>query len=361
MAATESIISKQLQQNSSFVIKEADKDPTTTFKKKLDLLLKRALDMRIITKRELQFLEPFVLGLKSYIRDSMHLIQQLKDITLPSDVLLVTCDVESLYSNIAHNHGITAVEFFLSCSTAGDPAHHTFLGSRQGCEEFINQLNNNQYNIILTSNISDLKVDFLDLQIKIKDGRLVTSLFRKHTATNNILHFSSFHPEHLKTGIPGGQFLRLRRNCTEMCDFKAASEDLSTRLHERGYPKKVISRAFENARGSIREDLFIPRPKPRDSKVRLITKYNNQWSDLYKILDTHWFLLQSEGKLAAYVDEKPKMIARRATNLKDTLVSSHFQRPVSSTGRGIALKGTYSCGNCNTSIYVEFQYLLTWE
>ncbi|XP_044129318.1 uncharacterized protein LOC122922697 isoform X2 [Bufo gargarizans] len=340
MTATESMIIKQLQQNSSFVIKEADKDPTTTFKKKLDQLLKRAFDMKIITKRELQFLEPYVLGLKSYIRDSMHLIQQLKQITLPADTLLVTCDVESLYSNIAHDHGIMAVEFFLSCATTGDPAHHTFLGSRQECEDFIKQLNDNQLNITLTSNISELKVDFLDLQIKVNDGRLVTSLFRKHTATNNILHFSSFHPKHLKMGIPGGQFLRLRRNCTEMHDFKMASEDLSMRLHERGYPKKVISRAFENAKGSIREDLFIPRPKPRDGKVRLITKYNNQWSDLYKILNTHWFLLQSDTKLAAYVDAKPKIIARRATNLKDTLVYSHFQRPTTSTGRGTTLKGT---------------------
>ncbi|KAM4012759.1 uncharacterized protein ACNLHF_004522 isoform 1-T1 [Anomaloglossus baeobatrachus] len=33
---------------------------------------------------------------------------------------------------------------------------------------------------------------------------LATTLFRKHTATNSLLEYQSFHPQHIKNGVPTG-------------------------------------------------------------------------------------------------------------------------------------------------------------
>ena len=57
------------------------------------------------------FIKPLVPLTKSYIRDSTHMINILKDIrNLPSDTVLVLCalDASSPYANISHSEGIQA-------------------------------------------------------------------------------------------------------------------------------------------------------------------------------------------------------------------------------------------------------------
>lgn len=63
----------------------------------------------------------------------------------------------------------------------------------------------------------------------------MTGLHRKSAATNNLLHFSSFHSKHLRKGIPKGQFLRIRRNCSDEKDFKETAANLTDRFCTRGY------------------------------------------------------------------------------------------------------------------------------
>ncbi|XP_077117570.1 uncharacterized protein LOC143774138 [Ranitomeya variabilis] len=58
-------------------------------------------------------LEPLVTTLPSYVRDSSHFISTHKGVLLSPGDLMVTCDVESLYSNINHDDGTQAVLFFL--------------------------------------------------------------------------------------------------------------------------------------------------------------------------------------------------------------------------------------------------------
>ncbi|XP_077112541.1 uncharacterized protein LOC143767905 [Ranitomeya variabilis] len=96
--------------------------------------------------------------------------------------------------------------------------------------------------------MSQTEIEFLDLKLNLRDSKITTSLYRKPTATNSLLHFSSFHPQHLKEGIPKGQFYRVKRNCTQQEDFLKHSRDLTSRFRERGYPKKIIPRAYFNCK-----------------------------------------------------------------------------------------------------------------
>ncbi|XP_073426664.1 uncharacterized protein [Dendrobates tinctorius] len=180
----------------------------------------------------------------------------------------------------------------------------------------------------------------------IQDNKINTTLHQKSTATNNFLHYKSFHPAHLRNGIPKGQFLRLRRNCSRLEDFQKESRALTERFLERGYPRNTVSRAYQYSRNCMREDTLRPRVRTNPSTINLITKFNNQWGDIYRILNNNWDILCSENKLKNFISERPRMIARRATNLKDYLTNSHFRRSKTKIRCGNSNKGSFPCGNC---------------
>lgn len=59
------------------------------------------------------FLTPHVRRLPSYVRDTLDLLKQIEGVAVPPDALLVTLDVEALYSSIPHEQGVGMVRSFL--------------------------------------------------------------------------------------------------------------------------------------------------------------------------------------------------------------------------------------------------------
>ncbi|XP_070570116.1 uncharacterized protein [Ptychodera flava] len=60
------------------------------------------------------YLQPIVQSLPSYIKDTNHHLQDINQINIPDNALLVTLDVQSLYTNIPHDFGINSVREFLT-------------------------------------------------------------------------------------------------------------------------------------------------------------------------------------------------------------------------------------------------------
>ncbi|XP_069624016.1 uncharacterized protein [Ranitomeya imitator] len=236
-------------------------------------------------------------NLKSFTRDSTHLMQLVEDLVIPDGTLLVTMDVESLYTSIVHQ--------------------------------------------------ADQTIEFLDIRLSIEQSSIVCTLYRKPTSTNSLLHYTSFHPQHLKNGIPKGQFLRLKRNCSKETEFVQQSRDLSERFKRRGYPQKNISRAYQYARQQDRKNLFQKKVRDSSRPLSLITTFNNQWSDIRHVLERNWGILMSDTRTIPFISSSPCLVARRARNLKDNLCHSHYQRPVTKLKGGKRTFGSYPCGNCN--------------
>lgn len=61
-------------------------------------------------------LRPYVETLPSYLKDSADVLRKMRDVQLEDDMILVTCDVESLYTSIRHENGLEASRFFLRTS-----------------------------------------------------------------------------------------------------------------------------------------------------------------------------------------------------------------------------------------------------
>ncbi|CAJ0929938.1 unnamed protein product [Ranitomeya imitator] len=456
------------QLNNAQYYQNLPSDPTSIFLSKYEQLLYRALQLAIISPQEKQylwvanpvtatfymlpkihkdslkppgrpivsrvgsmcerageyldfFLQPIASSLPSFVRDSSHFIDICSQIILPTDFLLVNCDVESLYSNIDHKDGIEVIAYFLDKKTSMDRGHDSFLldlmsfvlhhnfflfdrvhylqrsgvamgakcapgyaniflgwwedkfvyssplfaahvhvwyhfiddvfiiwkGTEEECVAFFDNLNSNPHNIFLTYSCSARDVTFLDLRVFPHEQHLATNLFRKPTATNALLEFSSFHRWHTKVGVPTGQFLRVRRNCTRDCDFSIQARELSERFRYRGYPKRVISTAYQRAKGQDQKSLLSSKRQGQEMQTRFITDFNNNWRPVSDILSKHWQILRLDAQTSEVTSNRPLLTARRAPNLRDLLTRSHFKRPTVKLNRGITLRGSFPCGDCN--------------
>ena len=70
------------------------------------------------------FIQPLVTHLPSYIKDTKHFLRIIHDTpTLPPDAFLVTADVSSLYTNIPHDEGISAVLHYINTHRQHMPAN----------------------------------------------------------------------------------------------------------------------------------------------------------------------------------------------------------------------------------------------
>ena len=81
----------------------------------------------------------------------------------------------------------------------------------ESLQEFINEINSFHPTIKFTADWSKEKVNFLDVEVTLKNSVLSTDLFVKPTDTHQFLDPTSCHPYHCKKGIPYSQTLRLNR------------------------------------------------------------------------------------------------------------------------------------------------------
>ena len=90
----------------------------------------------------------------------------------------------------------------------------------QELDSFLNELKKFHPNLSFTYETSEERVNFLDLNVSIRNGAISTDLYIKPTDGHQYLHYKSPHPEHIKNSIPYSQALRSSRICSSEKDFK---------------------------------------------------------------------------------------------------------------------------------------------
>ena len=270
---------------------------------------------------------------KSYIRDTKDFLNKLKSITnLPSNSILVTMDVSSLYTNIDHEEGAQACYESLeqrhnkqitsslikklillvlksNAFRFGELIYHQIKGTAmapnyanlflnkleinivhefylktglkplvwmryiddiffiwthddKNLQEFIQFANNYttsnkmKSNIKFESHISKESVNFLDVKVNFNNGFITTSVYSKPTDAHLYLNAQSSHPSHVIKNIPKGQFIRLKRICSDDKDFNLHAKTLSTYFINRKYDKQLIKSSLEEVKLMHRDDLL---------------------------------------------------------------------------------------------------------
>ncbi|XP_069821233.1 uncharacterized protein [Dendropsophus ebraccatus] len=232
-----------------------------------------------------------------------------------------------------------------------------WTGTRTLFKEFVHSLNENEIGLKFTCEIQETTLCFLDVNIHLEqDGTIKTSVYRKPTAGNSLLRWESHHPLPLKRGIPKGQYLRLRRNCSTVEAFKREADLLRTRFRDRGYPNKVLKKAFHFALNCNRQDLLIPKQidTKTDNETRIIGTFDQAAPQIREILNKFWPILRSDPLTREIISNKAVITFRRGRNLGDSLTNSHFTPPTTQgTWLTRQVKGTYRCGSCKACQFIK--------
>ncbi|XP_075132018.1 uncharacterized protein LOC142204604 [Leptodactylus fuscus] len=188
------------------------------------------------------YLQKCVETLPSFIRDTSDTLRHLDGLQLDPGTILVTCDVESLYTSICHDHGdrpFLQLQGTAMGATCAPSYANLFLGLwEREVLPFIPGFD-------------------AVLQWSSPEGFISTDVFRKKTSTNALLHASSSHYYKIKQAIPTGQFLRLKRICSSDFQFEEQAADLMNRFRARGYSNKDIKKGYLRAKHTPLSSLLV--------------------------------------------------------------------------------------------------------
>ena len=113
---------------------------------------------------------------------------------------------------------------------------------------FLEKINKIHPIIKFTADWSYSSVNFLDVKVVMKDGKIITDLYAKLTDTHQYLDSSSCHAYHCKKGIPYSQAPCLNRICSNNAFFDQRCNELEHWLHERGFIERVVRQEILKAR-----------------------------------------------------------------------------------------------------------------
>ena len=208
---------------------------------------------------------------------------------------------------------------------------------------FIDHLNTVHNTIKFTSEFSKKRVSFLDVwTTKNSVGYIETDLYTKPTDSNSYLHYYSAHPGHCKRGIPLGQFLRLRRICSDDEAFLRNSIEKGNHLIRRKYPREIVSKAFKKARDRKKHDL-LSNPRDREDKKEtniLVTTFNPGSGALKEIVRENWDILGRSCSTRGIYEKGMLTAYRRPNNLRDLLARENWDI----LGRSCSTRGIYEKG-----------------
>ena len=99
--------------------------------------------------------------------------------------------------------------------------------------------NNFKSNLKFTFECDRNPINFLNLNVKLNNGKLTKNVKIKPTDCHQYLHYKSSHPDHIKHSIDYGQTLRVVHLCL-FKDFVEHSEKMRTWFFKPDYLDKII-------------------------------------------------------------------------------------------------------------------------
>ena len=227
-----------------------------------------------------------------------------------------------------------------------------FDGTESELMDFRDYINSTHPTLKFSMEYSPMQIDFLDMRISINENRCMdTTIYRKPTDRNGLLHAQSHHPKHLVENIPYGQFLRLKRICNNAYDYEEKADDMHRRFRQRGYKESVIQTARDRVKDVQRESLLVPKDKTiKEGRVTFVSEYNTSSHGIKTIIRKHWGMLQCDPSLKNISSQPPRFCFKRGRNIKDSVVSSIYRSPNNDSNwlrkECRQLYGSYRCGKC---------------
>ena len=133
--------------------------------------------------------------------------------------------------------------------------------SVQDLNTFTSFLNDIHPTIKFTCDHSFTSIPFLDVNVSLCNGKIVTDLYTKPTDKHQYLLHSSCHPIHTKRAIPFSLALRLRSICSTNETFTLRTNELNIDyLHKRGYNRYFLQPEIQRVKNITRIEQKHSRP-----------------------------------------------------------------------------------------------------
>ena len=138
-------------------------------------------------------------------------------------------------------------------------------------------LNHFHPNIKVKHERSTESIPFLDLSVKLSQGKLETDLQIKPTDRHQYLHYSPSHSGHTKRSIVYCQTLRVSRICYHEADFRKHTTEMKSWFLKRSYPNDVIQKKMKKVKFSK-----IPSARKGQHKRCTIGSNLSSWFEKYR-------------------------------------------------------------------------------
>ena len=242
-----------------------------------------------------------------------------------------------------------------------------FLGSTAKLHAFFNEINMIHTNIKFTMTHTTPKsenpnqisctcpqkesIPYLDTLCTIKNGKIITDLYRKPTDKNQYLLTSSCHPPECLNSIPFSLGLRIKRICMEEETMENRFEELKEMLFDREYTPGIVNSAIAKARAIPRLKALsrVPR-QPTNTRPVFVVSYDPRMPSLPYITRKHWRSMVSEDNYLKSVFPEPPLISyRRQQNIREKIVRAKVAKQRETRIQ----KGMKKCGKCLACSYIK--------
>ena len=205
-------------------------------------------------------------------------------------------------------------------------------------QTFLENANRTHPNMSFTHEYSSTAVSFLDVRIKINNGTISSSLYKKNTDNHRNHHCTSSHPMHMKNSIICSQLLRYERICSDKKDFIKHSKELVTHYLQIGYPMKFILRQWDKVVNEHRAFLFTNREKTIDNHNPLVQTYHPTIVSTNGSVIKEWKLYSNINSAKHLFCNSPVCAYRQPPNINRMLVKSKLSRIPTLVGNSKCMK-----------------------
>ncbi|CAH2292975.1 Hypothetical predicted protein [Pelobates cultripes] len=146
--------------------------------------------------------------------------------------------------------------------------------------------------IKFTANISEDRIQYLDLELSYGTKGVHYILFSKPTYRNTLLHADSAHPMPLKKSIPKEQFQWVIRNNSNDNKAELQLKIMTQKFLERGYDRQVLEDAKLKAR-------IAPVRTKLDPVQRIVfpMTFHNSSNEVTAIVKENWRMVALDDTL----------------------------------------------------------------
>ena len=199
------------------------------------------------------------------------------------------------------------------------------------------QITTSKSSIKFTTHYSKTHVTFLDTKVKFKDGKLVTELYTKPSASFQYLHRTSYHPPHTFKSITKSQFIRISRICSTLDDYWVHATKFISFFKSRGFNEMTLNKTAKEIAEKSRSNFFpdndgtlteVLKDMGKSARVLFVTTWSHKLLGFQKSLHYNYKeMINNFPNFKSVFPEPPILSYRRNQNLRNLLVCSSINRP----------------------------------